>query len=201
MPSWTFYSKPTWRYRDEKGRFASQAQIWKYSEESIQSTTAEMREAALNLPPTEYEALMRRMIKMEVIKQYTLGIGGQSNLTPVDYGVMGGVIADQYRYLDKMMLAYQNGDISPAEVARRTAMYINSTREAYERANARVRGLPLLPDYPGSGHTPCKTNCKCHWEYHWRKNRWECYWTMSAVENCTGCIDHSNEWSPLIVEV
>ena len=202
MPSWTWHGKPTWRYRNEKGRFASQSQIWQYGEKSLQSTTAEMREAALTLPPTEFEALMRRMIKMEVIKQYVLGRGGKDNLTQVDYGVMGGVIADQYRYLDAMMVAYQNGDISPAEVARRTAMYINSAREAYERANARARGLPLMPEYAGSG-SACRglTNCKCAWEYHWRNNKWECYWTLGAAEHCELCIDHASEWNPLIVEI
>lgn len=201
MPSWTFYGHPVYRYRDEKGRFTSQAELWRLSEKSIASTTDELREAALTLPPTEFEQLARRFIKLEVIKQYTLGIGGRDGLSQIDYGVMGGVIADQYRYFDKMMAEYEAGNISPQEVARRIAMYVNSTREAFERANARARGIPSLPDYPGSGHTQCKTNCKCRIEYHFRKNMWEVYWIRSAAESCSDCIDYSNEWSPLIVEL
>lgn len=202
MPDWKYYGDPVFSYRDEKGHFVAQSELWKLSEKSIASTTNELREAALNLPPSEFEKIARRFIKLEVIKQYTLGAGGKDGLTQVDYGVMGGVIADQYRYFDKIMMAeYLSGNISPQEVARRIAMYINSTKEAFERANARVRGLPLMPAYPGDGHTPCKTNCKCHWEYHRRRGRWECFWVMSAVENCSGCVDHSLEWSPLIVEV
>lgn len=202
MPSWTFYAKPVWKFRDEKGRFVAQAELWKLSEKSIASTTAELREAALNLPPAEFGNLSKRLIKLEVIKQYTLGIGGKHGLTQVDYGVMGGVIADQYRYFDKMMAEYEAGNISQAEVARRIAMYVNSTREAFERANARARGLPLLERYPGDGSTKCKTNCKCRIEYHFKKNRWEIYWVVNhGGESCGDCLDMEKEWSPLIIEV
>jgi len=199
MPNWAYYGAPAWRYRDEKGRFASQAQIWKWGDASIASIADEVREGARNLPVKDFEKLMRQMIKGEVIRQYILGIGGKDRLTQADYGSMGGIIADQYRYLDKMIAEYEGGNISQAEVARRAGMYINSTREAYERANAKARDLPQMPAYSGDGGTPCKTNCKCRWEYHWRNNQTECYWVMSPIENCSGCIDHSQEWSPLIV--
>lgn len=203
MPSWTFYAKPVWKFRDEKGRFVAQAELWKLSEKSIASTTAELREAALNLPPAEFGNLSKRLIKLEVIKQYTLGIGGKHGLTQVDYGVMGGVIADQYRYFDKMMAEYEAGNISQAEVARRIAMYVNSTREAFERANARARGIPSLPFWPGDGSScEARTNCRCHVEYHWRKGRWEVYWVLGATEqHCRLCPDHAAEWNPLIIEV
>ena len=93
MPTWVYYSTPVNRYRDEKGRFTSQAELWRLSARSIQSTTAEAREAALNLSPSDFEDVMRQLIKGEAIRQYVLGIGGKDRLTQVDYGVMGGVIA------------------------------------------------------------------------------------------------------------
>ena len=201
MPSWVYYSTPINRYRDEKGRFTSQAELWRLSQKSIDSTTSEAREAALNLTPTELEDVLRQLIKGETIRQYVLGIGGKDRLTQVDYGVMGGVIADQYRYLTQAMAQYETGEISQAEVARRTAMYINSTREAFERANARARGLPNLEMYPGDG-TSCRglTSCGCHIEYHWRNGHWEVYWVLGTTEHCELCLDHAAEWSPLIIE-
>lgn len=201
MPSWTFYGKPVWKFRDEKGRFVAQAELWRLSEKSIASTTTELREAALNLPPAEFDKLAKRLIKLEVCKQYTLGIGGKDGLTQVDYGVMGGVIADQYRYFDKMMAEYEAGNISPQEVARRIAMYVNSTREAFNRALVRARGLPNLEFYPGDGSCLGKTNCKCTLEMHFRNNRHEVYWVLGVSEHCGVCEDRAHEWSPLIVEV
>lgn len=200
MAQWQWYGEPEYKYRDERGRFASQAQIWKFGQESIDSSIAKAREAALTMTPGDFEKTMRQLIKNEVIRQYVLGAGGQEQLTKADYGSMGGIIADQYRYLDKLIAKFEAGEYTPQKVAALAQMYINSCREAYERANARARGLPQMPDYPGSGSTKCLTNCRCHWEYHFRKGRWECYWNVARDEaSCEPCLDNGAKWSPLLI--
>jgi len=201
MPAWTYYGPPVCRYRDEKGRFVAEATIRDWGETSRHSALEEALEGVKNLQPRELETLLRALIKGEVIRQYLLGIGGKHSLTQADYGRMGGIIADQYRYLSEMIAKYENGEYTSARVAALVGMYINSTREAFERANAIAHGLPNMPAYPGDGGTPCLTNCKCHWQYEWNriKQVWECTWTLTAAEHCSGCEDHAAEWSPLLV--
>lgn len=155
MPEFRWYGKPLYRFRDANG-IIPEARIRGWENQSIEKTQARVREAALaNMPPREFERLMREQIKAEAIRQYLLGHGGQEGLTPADYGSIGGVVADQYRYLGGLIAHMEAGDYSPQQVAALASMYINSTREAYERAKARVRGISALPAYPGDGGTKC----------------------------------------------
>ena len=45
--------------------------------------------------------------------------------------------------------------IHEAQISARSQMYMNSAREAYERANMRASGVADLPAYPGDGSTIC----------------------------------------------
>lgn len=198
MPEWKWYGHPVYRYRDEKGRFTAFATVREYGDQSRAATIARVREAALaETPPAAFEKLMREQLKAEVIRQYLLGRGGLDSLTKADYGAMGGVIADQYRYLDDFMARIEAGKYSAKQIANIAEMYINSTREAFERARARARGLPPMPAYPGDGNSKCLTNCRCYWDYNWTKGHWECYWRITANESCEDCLEHAQEWSPL----
>ena len=206
MP-WKWYGEPVYRYRDEKGKFASQREVWDYSNKSIDFTSDEAaalarRLQAETLTIEAWEKEMRRLILNETMRQYMLGIGGRDQMTDEDYGSVGGMVSEQYKYLRQFAQKISEGKFSSAQIANYSRMYINSTREAFERAGQRTRGLPDMPEYPGSG-TSCLglTNCGCNWEYHFRNGHWECYWTMNpAKENCELCIEHSIEWGPLIIE-
>jgi len=76
-------------------------------------------------------------------------------------------------------------------------MYINSSIQSYERANARARGLPDLPQYPGDGNTRCLTNCQCHLSYEWADGAWLVYWNLGQAEHCPDCEAMASDWSPL----
>lgn len=206
MP-YTWSDHPVYRYRDDKGRFVAQRTLWRYSEQSIADTTATVRplayqleDGAINLQ--NWEQTMRDSITKEIMRQYMLGIGGANNMTPADYGSVGGMVADQFRYLSAFADRIAAGEYSAAKIAAISAMYIQSANEAFNRAAMRVRGIPELPAYPGDGDTPCLTNCKCHWEFVFStsKGEWKCYWRMSEAEHCVGCIENANTWNPLIVE-
>jgi hypothetical protein len=114
-------------------------------------------------------------------------------MTYADWGSIGGMLAEQYGHLDNFAAVL--GDLSEAQIMARSKMYINSGREAYERAHARVAAglgfdeeiwvidpfadncddcLALAEEgwqpidhfpFPGAGWTVCLTNCKCHKEY------------------------------------
>jgi len=155
-----------------------------------------------------WETSMREAIKAEYIQQYALGRGGLQNMTQADWGSVGGMIADQYRYLDGFAGEIAAGNLSEAQIAMRSRMYINSAREAFWRARQRAKGWPVLPAYPGDGSTVCLTNCQCGWDAEMVKDHWEATWYLGEVEHCTssgmdaygrpmGCLERAALWNPL----
>lgn len=105
----------------------------------------------------QWQAAIRDLIKQTVIQQYATGAGGIKQLTSRDFGSIGGIIADQCRYLDGFAAEIAAGELTPGQILTRVRMYINSAREAYNRAKARAFGLTWnkLPQYPGDGRTAC----------------------------------------------
>ena len=81
---------------------------------------------------------MRQEIKDNYIDQYLVGIGGRDQMTQEDWGSVGGMIADQYRYLDGFYDQVASGELSQGQIYARSRMYLNSSREAYERAQGRA---------------------------------------------------------------
>ena len=55
-----------------------------------------------------------------------------------DWGSIGGMLKEQYGWLKGFYQEVLAGDLSEAAIAMRARMYINSAREAYERALGRV---------------------------------------------------------------
>lgn len=169
--------------------------------------TANLASGAITLGAWETE--MRALIKSEYIQQYLLGIGGLEQMTAQDWGSIGGMLADQYRYLSNFAAEIAAGSLTQEQIEARIQMYINSSREAFNRAKARSHGIPegKLPAMPGDGSTECLTNCKCDWQIEDDRNEdgallgWNCYWIIDpAAESCETCIDRSENWHPYYVE-
>lgn len=89
------------------------------------------------------------------------------------------------------------GALSLMEVIRRAKMYINSARQAFERAKTYAYGN--LPAYPGDGSTICLSNCRCHWELQFSANNLVAYWRLGTSDNCKTCIERASNWNPYIV--
>jgi len=188
------------RYRDqETGRFLSWSTVRGYVDDSLAASGNAMDTlgafvSAGQLAPADWNTLVREELKQEYVRQYLLGIGGREQMTAANWGSIGGMLADQYRYLDGFAAEIAAGDLSQAQIQARLRMYVNSAREAYERAHQRaaqkagydeerwVLGVAEHCDdclayeamgwqpigtfpLPGSGATRCLTNCACHLEY------------------------------------
>ena len=91
-----------------------------------------------------WQSMMRKEIKTRYIQQYLAGRGGVGPMTQADYGSIGGMIADQYRYLDRFASEIAEGKLSEAQIAQRSEMYLNSSREAYERGQKRAMEIAGL---------------------------------------------------------
>lgn len=204
------------RYRDERGRFLSRDSALTLHNQAIARagdavTTLAGLVSSGQISPADWRERMRQEIKIAYIQQYLAARGGATQMTQRDWGSIGGMIADQYRYLDGFVDAIAGADppLSEGYIAARARMYANSAREASERAHARGRGLPngSLPAWPGDGSTQCLSNCKCHWEIDEELDaegnviRFLAYWRLGAAEHCPDCTDRAAAWSPFVVDV
>jgi hypothetical protein len=146
-----------------------------------------------------FEAAFREEIKDLYIQNYLLGIGGLERMTQADWGSIGGSLTEQYRWLNGFMQDIADGKLSEEQIRARAGMYLNSSREAYERAHgkcARELGMDTEEWHtdpakencedclafeaegpqplgrfpiPGAGATRCLTNCGCVREFSNRK--------------------------------
>lgn len=111
------------------------------------------------LDPADWNNLMRGEIKREYLRQYFLGIGGVEQMTPARWGQIGGMLADQYRFLDAMTVEIAAGNLSEGQIRARASMYINSAREGYERANRQSQIAAGMTEmrwvlFPTAAHCP-----------------------------------------------
>lgn len=182
-----------------------------YSQEAIRASSAATDFLASfladgTLPAADWYRLMRQEIKEEVIRQYLLGRGGRAQMAAADWGSCGGMVREQYGWLEGFYDKIKAGELSEAQIRARAAMYVRSGREAFERGKARAFGLPELPAYPGDGQTVCLTNCYCNWRIEevfdedGNFNGWDCFWELNPAEHCDDCIENHEKWHPLFVE-
>ena len=188
----------TARYRDSKGRFTSPKQVKALAQELLDVSGAKGQTLADQynsgkLRAKEFGDLLKEELKKESIRQYVLSRGGLERMTKKDWGSIGGSLSDQYKYLSGFV--DDIGNLSELEVSARTQMYINSTRESFEKGKATAASeskltkehwvlsagencsdcielaskgwvdIGELGQYPGDGQTKCKTNCGCSIEY------------------------------------
>lgn len=139
------WSESAARYRDKRtGRFVAFSTVEAWSDESILATQSkEVVTAAsetANEDPQGWYDVMRREIKDEYNRQYLAGIGGRHMMTQSDWGIVGSMISEQYRYLEAFMQKVIEGVLSIGTIAARARMYINSAKEAFFRASTKAHG-------------------------------------------------------------
>lgn len=106
------------RYRDlPTGQFASadQVQAWvldsmKASSVATDALSSMVSNRQVNLQG--WTRAMREETKGETIRQYILGRGGLEQMTQVDYGSIGGMLARDYRFLDSFANDIAAGNLS-----------------------------------------------------------------------------------------
>ncbi len=141
---------------------------------------------------------MRELIKDTYRAEYELAIGGRENMTPADFGRLGGILQEQYRYLQGFADDLAQGKLTIGQAQYRAGMYIDSATQAFERAKAAAFGLDL-PQYPGDGSTQCLSNCRCEWDIKETSTEWLCYWRLGEAEHCPDCLDARQIYNPYII--
>lgn len=170
MPEY-YWDPSVSRFRDDLGQFVANDVVQGYVEDSLFSTANALDplvEITLSgdLTPDQLENRIREDLKREYLRQYYLGIGGRAQMTQADYGSIGGDLAYQYRKLSGFIEEIAAGDLSEAQIRARLRMYVNSARQAFEKAKHKAK--------VAAGYT------------HMR-------WVLEpSVENCDGCIEFAN---------
>lgn len=195
------------RYRDvESGRFVSRQTVLGYVTRIARAGNAASDALAGlvsngTISAADFGQLMRDELKSTFIQQYVLGRGGRDLMQPRDWGAVGNMLREQYQYLNEFVADIESGELTEGQIRARAALYFQSSREAYERGNARAYGTPRLPAYPGDLSTRCKTGCLCSWDIQRLdgEGNYDCYWRlgMPKTENCETCLQRAAEWAPL----
>jgi len=141
----------------------------------------------------------REELKTTYINQYLAGRGGLEAMTQADWGSIGGMLQNQYRYMNNFAADIAAGRLSPAQVEARMRLYTNSATQSFERGKSRAMGVPTMPQYPGDGSTRCRSNCKCNWNIVETDTEWQCTWQLNPAEHCPDCITNSQRWNPLVI--
>lgn len=210
-----YWNATTAQYVNENGQAVSNNTLLSFSDDSVSASVRAIDELAErvtagSLTPAAWHEAMRQELKEEYIRQYLLGRGGLDQMKAEDWGSIGGSLADQYRYLNGFYDQVAAGNLTAGQIkmrgVERAAMYVNSAREAFFRAQARARGFDPadLPYHPCDGGTKCLTRCNCFWEYDPVYDDagkvvigYDCYWRLGASSQyCDDCKSRSRESAP-----
>lgn len=202
------WDQPSKRYRNTNtGRYLSSRQMLPLRDEFIDAQKAAVsgladRLAAGEITTNRFVEELRGLIKTTFLDEYALAHGGRHNMTSRDFGIVGRMCRDQYEYLNNFAAEINDGKLSPAQIRARGRLYIEAASQAYERAQAEVRGISGphgLPAYPADGSSICGVNDRCTWEFVETETTWECTWTLHPAEHCATCLERAATWAPYIV--
>jgi hypothetical protein len=140
MAGWVWVEK-VGKYRDSAGHYLARDKVLSFVNESIAASDTAIgplsaAAAGGSLSPADFNLLARAELKQEYLRQYMLGIGGRSRMTPADWGRVGSMLKEQYKYLGEFSKEIADGKLSEAQIKARLHMYLNSSRSAYERAHS-----------------------------------------------------------------
>lgn len=200
-PLWTWDDRSN-RYRETAtGRFIGISQMYDMRSVYLEAQKTRTDEIARNylennISLTDYYDQNKAIIKESYTAMYELGVGGRNMMTQADWGRVGGILREQYRYYDNLVMQVKNGEISMAQASARMKMYINSAHEALWRAIGHSLGIQL-PAYPGDGSTQCLVNCQCSWNIvPVGRGEYDCYWELGPAEHCDDCKIRAEQWNP-----
>ncbi len=199
------------RYRNtETGRWIGSAGMIRLRDRFVESMRMGMRDLAVdlatgNLTVDQWESAMRKELKTLFVDEYVMAHGGRNTLTHADWGRIGSMVREQYKFLSKFAADIEAGRYTDAEgalhlgaVQTRAELYMDAGVYAYERAHALSYGIEL-PAYPGDGSTSCVTRCACRWSITEAEGGFNAVWTLGDADHCEDCEARAREWAPLFV--
>lgn len=186
------------RYIDNRGRYVSQAKVLNALERQSKVSERQILRLAERLSNGDIDLQTWRMGMVRELKSLHLintavARGGWARMTSADYGRVGGRLARQYEYLNRLASQIQYGTQQlNGQFIQRVKMYVGAARGTYQIERDEVvkelefdqesnvlgnaehceeciretaRGWVPLGTLMPIGQRLCKTNCKCHKRY------------------------------------
>ncbi len=130
------YDRGTGRYRDEKGRFLSQASVEKLVDARIDKLESSLKRFTRmlgdgNITLDQWEASVREAIKGAHIQAAIVGYGGKDQMGASEYGRIGQRLRSEYAYLQGFALDLLEQRISFPMALARIGLYAQSVRGSY----------------------------------------------------------------------
>lgn len=152
-----------------------------------------------------WEEKMKQIIRELHSSVAAINKGGWDQMTWEDWGRLGPILKDQYKYLHQFAqkIATNRETISLRAIQAQARLYGQSSMKA-ELVTIPLPIEKLLPWMPRSGNgqigmgkgegTECRMNCCCGWvlKIIRRKGDWvyvDAIWTLSPSEHCETCVD------------
>lgn len=147
----------------------------------------------------QWEESMKRAIRELHSSIAAIGKGGWDKMTWADWGRLGPVMKEQYRYLHGFAenIAANKESISIDAIKARARMYGNAGGFSSIMVQAGDVLAKKLPWLPKDGSTECLVNCKCYWDLvvigedkNWKTV--QATWRLRPAEHCDDCLDRRN---------
>jgi hypothetical protein len=214
------------RYINEKGQFIKESFVLESLSGYRVQISSRVRKKFDDYESSEnknLDALLKEVsgeIKQSTLTNYIVGRGGIKQLTPADINNMETILkkeltttfTDTGTYgLQEIFSAYENGEISFAQLRARSLTYVNGSRKAYYAANAELNDKPYMQrelhgdnncnscisyanagavkagDLPLPGEAcECRSNCNCTVTY--LSERQYKQWVNNQVSNLTDTV-------------
>jgi hypothetical protein len=130
------YDRNSGRYRDEKGRFLSQASVEKLVDARIDKLEGSLKRFTRMLSNgditlDQWEASVREAIKGAHIQAAIVGYGGKDQMGSGEYGRIGQRLRSEYAYLQGFARDLLDRRISYPMATARVSLYAESVRGSY----------------------------------------------------------------------
>jgi hypothetical protein len=130
------YDRNSGRYRDEKGRFLSQASVEKLVDGRIDKLESSLKRitrmlSSGNITLDQWEGSVREAIKGAHIQSAIVGYGGKDNMGSGEYGRIGQRLRSEYAYLQSFARDLLEQRISVPMAVARIGLYAQSVRGSF----------------------------------------------------------------------
>lgn len=143
----------------------------------------------------QWEESMKRLMREFHASIAAISKGGWDNMTFQDWGRLGPVLKEQYRFLHGYAeyIAANSDTVSIDYLKNRSRMYGRPSTHVMSMMTAGIEISHLLPWLPGDMSTSCDGNCKCYWALRVilqteTTNTVEATWNLTPAEHCSTCL-------------
>lgn len=130
------YDRNAGRYRDERGKFLSQAAVQKLVDGRIGKLETQLKQFTRmlgngSISLDQWQGSVREAIKAAHIQAAIIGHGGRGNMGSAEYGRVGQRLRSEYAYLQNFASDLLGRRISAPMALARIGLYAESVRGSY----------------------------------------------------------------------